>query len=92
MNAEMHKIGKRHECTIARATADFSYGRDTPVLTSWRDRNRQGSGCRPGESRDLRDSPQPPVFERNDAVEAASEIEVVGRDQSGEAGAADEIE
>ena len=91
MNAEMHEIGKRHECTIARATADFSCGRDIPVLTSCRDRNRQGSGCRTGESRDLRDSPQLPVFERDNAVEAAGKIEVVGCDQSGEAGAADEI-
>src|SRR5882757_1747056 len=35
---------------------------------------------------------QPAVFEGDDAVEAAGEIEVVRRDQGGEAGMTDEIE
>jgi hypothetical protein len=35
---------------------------------------------------------QPPVFECDDAVEAAGEIEVVRRDQCREPGMADEIE
>ena len=35
---------------------------------------------------------QPPVFEGDDAVEAAGEIEVVRRDQCGEPGMTDEIE
>jgi hypothetical protein len=38
------------------------------------------------------DQPQPPVCQSDDAVEAAGEIEVVGRDQGGEAGMADELE
>ncbi len=40
--------------------------------------------CQPGFS--------PPSFERDDAIKAAGELEVVGCDQSGEPGAADEIE
>src|SRR5437660_11461667 len=40
----------------------------------------------------LIDGFQPPVFECDDAVEAAGEIEVVRRDQCGEPGMTDEIE
>jgi hypothetical protein len=32
VNPEMDKIGERHVRTIARAAADFSRVRDTPVL------------------------------------------------------------
>src|SRR5205814_8083097 len=35
---------------------------------------------------------QPPVFEADDAVEAAGELQVVGGDQSGQAGMAYEVE
>jgi hypothetical protein len=41
---------------------------------------------------ELVERPLPPVFECDDAVEAAGEIEVVGGDQCGEARVADEIE
>ena len=45
-----------------------------------------------GPITELIDGFQPAVFECDDAVEAAGEIEVVRRDQGGEAGVADEIE
>jgi hypothetical protein len=38
------------------------------------------------------DQPQPPVCQSDDAIEAAGEIEIVGRDQGREAGIADEVE
>jgi hypothetical protein len=41
---------------------------------------------------DLVERPHPPVFECDDAVEAAGEIEVVRRDQCREPGMADESE
>jgi len=40
----------------------------------------------------LGDRFEPAVFEGDDMVEAAGEIEIVGRDQGGEAGMADELE
>ena len=36
--------------------------------------------------------PQPPILEDNDPVEAAGELEIVCRDQGGEAGTADQID
>src|SRR5215472_5226091 len=66
------------------------------VMTS---RPRQLAGTRrtalrnaPWPNHCSHDAPQLPVLEGDDAVEPAGEIEIVGRDQGREAGAADQVD
>ena len=96
VGAQMNEIGERHAGMMARTGRESSraitglgnLGAICRTRGSTTDRGLRSSAA----PRSVLCRPEPAVLQRHDAVEAVGEVEIVRRDQRGEAGVAHDLD